>query len=66
MDGKIELAVQDNGAGFDVEGVLFGKSAKRGFGLVSMRERSELSGGSFSIESQRGSGTTLRASWPCN
>ena len=66
MDGKIELAVQDNGAGFDVEGMLFGKSAKRGFGLVSMRERSELSGGSFSIESQRDSGTTLRASWPCN
>jgi len=33
-------------------------------GLSSMRERTELSGGTFLIESIQGRGTTLRASWP--
>jgi signal transduction histidine kinase len=29
-----------------------------------MKERSTLSGGSFSIDSIKGEGTTVRASWP--
>jgi len=29
-----------------------------------MRERVELSGGSFSIESHKRAGTVIRASWP--
>jgi signal transduction histidine kinase len=33
-------------------------------GLASMKERAEYSGGSFSIESTRGAGTTVLASWP--
>jgi len=63
-DGKIELAIDDNGVGFDVEQVLSGEQSKRGIGLASMRERAELSGGSFSVESHKGAGTTVRASWP--
>jgi signal transduction histidine kinase len=37
--------------------------ADDGFGLTSMKERAELSGGSFTIESTPGAGTTIRASW---
>jgi signal transduction histidine kinase len=34
-----------------------------GLGLTSIRERAELSGGSFSMESEPGRGTALRVSW---
>ena len=57
-NGTIELTIQDNGQGFDLE------TAGRGMGLSTMRERAELSGGSFTIESAEGKGTTVRASWP--
>ena len=57
-DDRIELVIEDNGIGFDME------SVKRGLGLGSMRERAELSVGSFDIESVKGRGTVIRASWP--
>jgi len=65
-DGKIEMAVEDNGRGFGMEDVFSVESSGGGIGLNSMRERTELSGGSFSVESHRGAGTTVRASWPCD
>jgi signal transduction histidine kinase len=34
-----------------------------GLGLLSMKERTELSGGLFGVESAKGKGTTVRASW---
>jgi two-component system sensor histidine kinase NreB len=39
-------------------------STSRSLGLISMRERAELTGGSFSIESIQGEGTTVRVEWP--
>ena len=57
-EDKIELMIEDNGMGFDLE------TSKRGLGLTSMRERTELSGGAFVIESTPGKGTIIRASWP--
>jgi PAS domain S-box-containing protein len=63
-DDRIELAIKDNGLGFDLEETLSVKDPNRGFGLASMKERTELSGGSFTIESTRGKGTTVQASWP--
>lgn len=62
-DGEMMLALQDNGRGFNLEEVLSVDTAKRGFGLTSMKERAELSGGSFAIESGIGKGTTIRATW---
>jgi signal transduction histidine kinase len=56
---KIELEIKDNGIGFDIETV------EKGVGLDSMRERAELSGGAFTIESTIGRGTTIRACWLC-
>ena len=60
---NIELAIRDNGQGFDVEKKLSVKTS-RGLGLVSMRERAEFSGGSLTVESAKGRGTVIRASWP--
>jgi signal transduction histidine kinase len=63
-ENKIEWAIEDNGIGFDLESVLSSEGSKRGLGLSSMRERVELSGGTFVIESARDKGTTVWASWP--
>ena len=64
MDGAIELGIEDNGEGFDPEEALARIGTNRGFGLSSMRERAELSGGSFSIKSSKGAGTVIKAMWP--
>jgi len=64
-EGKnIELAITDNGIGFNVEEMLTQERSRRGMGLESMRERAELSGGSFTIQSAQGQGTVIRAIWP--
>ncbi len=62
-EDKIEWRIEDNGTGFDLEETLSPKGAKQGLGLGSMKERTELSGGTFVIESIKGKGTTVRASW---
>jgi PAS domain S-box-containing protein len=62
-DQAIQLVVRDNGHGFMVENILSQKRSGRGFGLDSMRERTELAGGSFKILSTD-SGTEIQASWP--
>ncbi len=61
---KIEMVIEDNGRGFDLEEKLYAENPGRGLGLTSMKERAELTGGSFAIESIHGSGTTIRVSWP--
>jgi PAS domain S-box-containing protein len=61
---RIELLVADNGKGFDADQVQAQRSLGGGFGLHSMNERAELSGGSLFIESNRGAGTIVRVSWP--
>ena len=62
--GMIELIVNDNGKGFEIEDILSGDQSGRGLGITSMRERTELSGGSFSIETRKGLGTTVQSLWP--
>lgn len=62
-DGTIELAIQDNGQGFNLMEVLSVEGSRRGLGLTSMRERTELSGGSFVVESIPGKGTVIKAIW---
>ena len=60
----IELIIRDSGHGFNLEEALSRKGTARGLGLDSMRERVELLGGSFLIESKKGAGTVIRATWP--
>jgi PAS domain S-box-containing protein len=62
----MQLVIRDGGQGFDPEEAYSRRGATKGLGLDSMRERAELSGGSFSIESSKGAGTVIRATWPLN
>jgi two-component system NarL family sensor kinase len=57
--GRIRLAVEDDGRGFDPSGVPPGRH-----GLLGMRERAELLGGTFEVESTPEKGTRLEASVP--
>jgi PAS domain S-box-containing protein len=63
-DQTIELVIQDNGQGFDLSKAQAPEGTTHGLGLESMRERTELSGGAFVIESTQGKGTMIRVSWP--
>ncbi|MCG6919013.1 MAG: PAS domain-containing protein [Deltaproteobacteria bacterium] len=64
-NNTIQLAIEDNGCGFDLDEALSVDRSGRGFGLASMRERIDLSGGHFSIETGRGKGTAVKGSWKC-
>jgi two-component system sensor histidine kinase DegS len=59
----ISLEVKDNGKSFEVQRVLSAKRHK-GLGLLGMRERVEMVGGRFAVESAPGKGTTIRAEIP--
>jgi signal transduction histidine kinase len=59
-DGGRRLVVCDDGSGFDVAA---GTTQRKGFGLTSMRERSEALPGAFAIESSTDSGTTIMVTW---
>lgn len=54
---SVNLMVMDNGLGFDVNIV---HQSFEHIGLQNMRERTQLFGGSFRIESESGNGTTIR------
>ncbi|MFC1867812.1 MASE3 domain-containing protein [Thermodesulfobacteriota bacterium] len=60
---SITLEIKDNGMGFDTEKHLKPDDPLRGFGISSLRERAIISGGAFSIESRKGEGTELHATW---
>ncbi len=62
-DDRIELVIKDNGKGFDVEETLSQVGMKKGMGIIGMKERTELSGGSFFIDSRPADGTCIRVQW---
>jgi signal transduction histidine kinase len=53
LDAGMRLKVVDDGEGFDEE------QPKKGFGLVTMKERAEALGGKLHIDSRRGTGTKV-------
>jgi PAS domain S-box-containing protein len=59
----VHLEISDNGRSFEVERVLHAKRNQR-LGLLGMRERVEMVGGDFRVESAPGRGTTIRAQIP--
>jgi PAS domain S-box-containing protein len=59
----IELRVHDNGLGFNLADELAKDIPQRGLGLASMKERTETSGGCFSVTSIPGKGSSLQATW---
>ena len=55
--GEIVLVVADSGTGFDMHDC-------PGLGLISMRERAHLAGGTFTVKSAPGKGTTIEVHMP--
>jgi signal transduction histidine kinase len=64
MEDRMEMTIRGNGDGFNIEQAPDANQPRREYGLLWMRERVELSGGSFKIESLKGEETVIRASWP--
>jgi signal transduction histidine kinase len=54
----VELAVRDDGRGFDPA------TQSRGFGLLGMRERIALAGGTLAVQARPGEGTEIRVRLP--
>ena len=61
---ELLLGISDDGQGFDVSQITGIEESGRGRGLFSIKERSELLGGTGSVKSQPGQGTTLTATIP--
>ena len=61
--GGLGLEIQDDGKSFQVDRVLLSKRFKR-LGLLSMRERVEMFGGTLNVESAPGKGTLVSATMP--
>ena len=59
IDGKINLLIRDDGIGFNPQQVKEGH-----YGIIGMRERAKLAGGTFKITSQAGQGTTIEVVLP--
>ena len=55
---ELVLLIEDNGRGFS-EDETPGRSQDSGLGLTSMRERAALVGGSVTVESAVGQGTSI-------
>jgi len=62
---NIQITVEDNGVGFDVEAISAVKDpAKGGFGLFNIRERLDQIGGSVIINARAGKGTQITLTAP--
>jgi signal transduction histidine kinase len=60
--GHLYMEVTDRGPGFDLSRAPDVESGH--LGLAGMRERAELLGGTFTVRTAPGAGTTVRACWP--
>lgn len=63
-NSSITLIVEDDGRGFNKESLHRSQTPTHGLGLISMRERSELIGGTFEVDSGVGRGTRIRVTIP--
>ena len=57
------MKIKDDGKSFQAQRLLKARSSKR-LGLLGMRERLEMIGGHFEVESTLGKGTTIQAKIP--
>ncbi len=62
-DGQVRVTIADDGRGFEVASVPSPREG-RGMGLLGMRERAELLGGSVQVSSRPGTGTIIEAVIP--
>jgi signal transduction histidine kinase len=64
MEDEIALDVLDDGCGFDLEALPTSHPATNCFGLQALRTRVEQAGGTLSVESTPGEGTTIVVALP--
>ena len=65
-DGNVVAIIEDSGKGFDTSTARPTTNVRGGLGLLGVRERASLLGGSIDIESSPGGGTTLFVRIPIN
>ena len=63
LEGAVGMKITDNGKGFPAERVFQARKNQR-LGLLGMRERLEMVGGNFTIQSVPGKGTTITVQVP--
>lgn len=63
-EGELNIAVEDNGSGFDVEQKLAAGEGGKALGIANMRQRVEMLGGHFQMESGMNRGTKVEANIP--
>jgi signal transduction histidine kinase len=57
---QVILSIQDDGQGFEIEKI----ASKQTFGILGMKERSQMMGGNYEIRSIPGEGTTVIVTVP--
>ncbi len=60
IENQIELSIHDNGKGFNTKSI---PNETDRFGIRGMQERAAVIGGTLSVESRPGGGTTVRFVW---
>lgn len=63
-DHTVVLSVEDDGRGFDMTALPRRREIHSGLGLIGMRERSEILGGTFTIASEPDHGTRIQVQIP--
>ncbi len=63
-DGGVQLAIGDDGVGFDPDRRLTKRKGKRGLGLLGMRERANYVGGALTVKSAPRAGTVIKVRIP--
>jgi signal transduction histidine kinase len=61
---RVRIYVEDDGVGFDLVQVVLSPDSARGLGLLGMRERVELLGGTLDLDSAPGHGTRIEIDVP--
>jgi len=61
-DGRVTIEIEDDGKGFAPESLPPPAARERGLGLMGMRERVELFGGTIELDSAPGQGTRVKVS----
>jgi len=59
-DGRLTLTIEDDGQGFEQERI----GVKQTLGILGMRERCEMMGGEYTLQSAPGEGTTIAVTVP--
>jgi signal transduction histidine kinase len=62
----VRLTVEDDGRGLDLDAIQRSPGAAQRMGLLGMKERVALAGGTFLMESSPGGGTTILVRMPIN